>query len=309
MSALTVVVMGYRNRGTIVDAVRSVLQQESPTPFEVVVVTSGGDGSADAVRAHFPDVAVLDSSQRLLPGGARNAGVAAAKGDVIAFLAADCRAEPGWISSRLAAHRAGHVAVASAVTNGGAHTPSGWASHYLQYAWRSPSRPAGPVSYPDARVYGISFDRALLARLGPFDDALPAGEDALVSRCLGEEGIPVWYEPAVRTAHIGSAGFRHMLADLYRRGQLRTKIRSSWEGTPSRKRALWMAVRRWRMLLLSATVMMWRSGPHTRARLLLFPWLAVGAAAFVAGWTREGLRMTGTTPGEHKKRHARTETE
>ena len=39
--ALSVVVMGYRNRDTIVRAVRSVVDQASPGPFEVVVVTSG----------------------------------------------------------------------------------------------------------------------------------------------------------------------------------------------------------------------------------------------------------------------------
>lgn len=298
MSALTVVVMGYRNRATILRAVRSVLDQEAPDPFEVIVVTSGDDDSAAAVRARFPGVTLLESSWRLLPGGARNVGVAAAKGNVIAFLAADCLAEPGWVASRLTAHRAGHLAVASSVTNGGARTPSSWASYCLQFAGRSPSRPAGPASYPDPGVYGISFDRALLARLGPFDESMPAGEDVLRARSLAKEGIPVWYEPAVHTAHIQSAGFRHMLADLSRRGRLRARVRSSWEGTPSRGRALWRAIGRWRRLVLSTAVMMWRYAPGDRARLLLFPWLATGAVAFVAGWTKEVLCMAGTASAE-----------
>src|SRR5205807_246568 len=72
---LTVVVMGYRNEATILRSIRSVVDQSSDDPFEIVVVTSGGDHSADLVAQAFPHLSVVDSSSRLFPGGARNAGI------------------------------------------------------------------------------------------------------------------------------------------------------------------------------------------------------------------------------------------
>ena len=57
---------------------------------------SGDDGSAELVRERFPDVVdLVHSRARLLVGGARNLGVAASHGEVVAFLGADCVAEPG----------------------------------------------------------------------------------------------------------------------------------------------------------------------------------------------------------------------
>ena len=68
--------MGYRNEDSIEASVRSLIDQESSEPFEVIVVTSGGDSSASIIKERFPDVRVYDSPERLMPGGARNVGVA-----------------------------------------------------------------------------------------------------------------------------------------------------------------------------------------------------------------------------------------
>ena len=62
--------MGYRDASTIERAVRSVVEQDTVVPFEVVVVTSGGDESEAVVRRSFPDLNVIASPTRLLPGGA-----------------------------------------------------------------------------------------------------------------------------------------------------------------------------------------------------------------------------------------------
>ena len=52
---------------------------------------------AAAVRHRYPTQRVVESTERLLPGGARNVGIANTDGTFVAFLAADCIAEPGWI--------------------------------------------------------------------------------------------------------------------------------------------------------------------------------------------------------------------
>src|SRR5690606_32824845 len=127
--AISVVVMGYRNSATIGEALRSLVDQECDGTVELIAVTSGDDRSGYEARAAAPEAQVAESPVRLMPGGARNAGIDASNGAVVAFLAADCVAEPGWTAARLAAHRAGHRVVAGAMTAAPPFRPSAWASH------------------------------------------------------------------------------------------------------------------------------------------------------------------------------------
>lgn len=294
--AVSVVVMAYRNERTIVDAVRSVLTQETPEPIEVIVVTSGGDGAAQLVRDAFPDVTVVESPSRLLPGAARNAGVATASGEFVAFLAADCLAEPGWLARRLADHRAGHGAVASAVTYAGPSRPWAWASYYLQYRERLPGRPAGIVSPPDPAVHGLSFDRAQLERIGPFDESLRIGEDTDAAQRLADLGVAIWFDPEIRTAHLGPRGLWFVLRDHFRRGARYSRfLLHAGRKSPSRSFA--------RVLLSNAVLFVkgtrrtlaicLRYAPGERWRVVLsVPFVAVARAASAVGMTSEELRAS-----------------
>src|SRR5690606_3971666 len=65
---------------------------------EIIVVDNGSK--------HFPeDICSRFSGVRLLlqlvpgPGPARNLGVAAAKGEILAFIDADCVPDPGWLAA------------------------------------------------------------------------------------------------------------------------------------------------------------------------------------------------------------------
>lgn len=290
--AISVVVMGYRNEATIVAAVSSVVSQQSPDPFEVVVITSGGDRSGDAVRAAFPDLTVVDVEGRLLPGGARNAGVSAATGEIVAFLAADCLAQPGWVAAQIAAHRAGHPVVASAVTAAPPQRPSAWASHFDLFSARLPWRVAGVVAHPDPAAHGLSFDRAVLDAIGPFDASVRVGEDTDAARRLAELGIEVWFEPRIQTGHRGPRNAWTMLVDRYQRGsRFAHASRGTLRGVSLGRAVLAYPVL-WTRGMARVVVASWRGGREQRLRLLVaMPWMAAGHAAALAGWYRERLRM------------------
>ena len=107
--SISVIIIGYRNDATIVAAVESIVNQQCDDEFELVVVDGGLDGAASSARSLvFHRARVIEIESRLMPGGARNVGIAHSSGEFIAFLAADCLAAPGWISARLAAHRQGY---------------------------------------------------------------------------------------------------------------------------------------------------------------------------------------------------------
>jgi len=73
---MTVAVMAYRNAGTVLRAVGSVLGQRSGEPFEVILVAPPRDPAIHAVRLRFPQVRIVECP-RPTPGSARNAAVAA----------------------------------------------------------------------------------------------------------------------------------------------------------------------------------------------------------------------------------------
>ena len=66
-------------------------------PSEVIVVIDYNDELAQRSRESFPHVRVIDNHLTKGLSGARNSGVLAATGDVIAFLDDDAYADPAWL--------------------------------------------------------------------------------------------------------------------------------------------------------------------------------------------------------------------
>ncbi|MDR6757022.1 glycosyltransferase involved in cell wall biosynthesis [Mycoplana sp. BE70] len=73
-------------------------QRSDGISFEVIVVDNGSADLPAAVCASFPDVRLV-SQPTPGPGPARNLGAAESSGDLLAFIDADCVAQPGWIKS------------------------------------------------------------------------------------------------------------------------------------------------------------------------------------------------------------------
>ena len=182
-----------------------------------------------------------------------------ARGDIISFLEADCIARPDWIRKRVAAHRAGHEAVASAVAVA-ANPLCGSSGDDVPLL----RKPVGGVATGRGRapaLHGLSFTRDVLNRAGPFDEDRRIEEDSLMGRRLHELGVSVWFEPSVCIEHIGPTSLITLLkeqASLVRRqarhdilnhaagfvqiqGGIQVRIpgvRGGWEDGPTRLRAI-----------------------------------------------------------------------
>ncbi|MBL8536961.1 MAG: glycosyltransferase family 2 protein [Hyphomonadaceae bacterium] len=207
---LAVVVLSYGPRPTLVGAVRSLLTQDDRT--EIVVVHSGGGELPDALVSQ-PRVQVVVSPDRLLPGAARNLGIASTRAAFVAFLADDCLASPGWVRHRVSLHRAGVSAVASALTCHRPRSPIALAAHLSLYFRRMPG--ADPAL---ALRYGVSYTRALFERYGVFRDDLESGEDTEFNQRLAAHDAPAW-APEVVTVHIGPETLPAFFQAQWRRGQ------------------------------------------------------------------------------------------
>jgi glycosyltransferase involved in cell wall biosynthesis len=74
------------------------------TLFEIIVIDNGSAVSPEGVVARHAGVRLLHESKPG-PGPARNAGARWARGDVFAFIDADCRAHPDWLRTAVQALR------------------------------------------------------------------------------------------------------------------------------------------------------------------------------------------------------------
>lgn len=205
--SLTVVVPVRDRPVELAGCLESLARVRYPQPLEIVVVD---DGSAQPVQMR-DGVRLVRLSRSIGPAGARNAGVAACRTELVAFLDSDCAAEPGWLEALAPAFADPEVAAA-----GGRVLPAserGWLERYE--AVRSPldlgatpaaARPRSPVPY--LVTANLVVRRAAFEAAGGFDPAMRWGEDVDLCWRLVASGHRLVYEPsgAVRHHHRGEPG-------------------------------------------------------------------------------------------------------
>jgi glucosyl-dolichyl phosphate glucuronosyltransferase len=102
---ISVVVCAYTEArwDDTLDAVASLRAQRLP-PYEIILVVDHNPALLGRLKAKLPDIMVIpNSGPRGLSGG-KNTGVAAARGDVVAFLDDDAVADAGWLAAMAAGY-------------------------------------------------------------------------------------------------------------------------------------------------------------------------------------------------------------
>jgi O-antigen biosynthesis protein len=82
---------------SLVGAVASV-EAQSEKPSEIIVAIDHNEPLLEQVRALLPRVTAIPNDLARGLGGARNSGVHAASGSVVAFLDDDAVADPEWLA-------------------------------------------------------------------------------------------------------------------------------------------------------------------------------------------------------------------
>src|SRR5438045_3029619 len=104
LNSISVIVPCLGWPSTIATCLHALVAQSVAVPVEIVIVVNGPDVSA-APRS-WPGVTILREPAQGA-AAARNAGVLASTGDVLAFTDSDCVADPEWLASALQVMRAG----------------------------------------------------------------------------------------------------------------------------------------------------------------------------------------------------------
>lgn len=276
---LSAIVIAHQDEARIEQAVGAVVAQECEDPYEVIVVASGTDRTAEIVRERFPSVRVIVLPGHALPGRARNAGLAVARGEFISFPGSHVELPRGSLAARIRAHELGYSMVTGSTLNG-TKTASGWAAYFLDHSGSLPGRPSGPLTSPPG---SCSYARWALVEVGGFPEDMRAGEDTVVNSALWRSGHRAYRAGDVHLVHHNPCQnplrlIRHHF------------IRGRAMGRMLRGRSPWTLVR-WfvgyvptRLRRTSANVRRW-GGPLRSTYYRVVPLVLLGTvAAFVGTW-------------------------
>ena len=222
---VSVVVCSYNGGRTIDECLESLAGLQYPD-YEVIVIDDGStDDTAAIARRH--DVRLLSTPNRGL-SAARNAGLALATGEIVAYIDDDAWADPHWL-----AYLATTLLTTEHAGAGGPNVPppgDGEVAHAVAAA------PGGPVpvllSAREAEHLpgcNMAFRRSALAAVGGFDPRFrTAGDDVDVCWRLRDHGGTLGFSAAALVWH-------------HRRGS----VRAYWRQQSGYGRAEALLERKW----------------------------------------------------------------
>jgi GT2 family glycosyltransferase/glycosyltransferase involved in cell wall biosynthesis len=215
--AVSVVIPNWNGRDLLEKYLPSVIASGAD---EIIVVDNGSsDGSADFIRAAFPQVTVLALPENLGFGGGSNAGFRAAKNDIVVLLNSDMRVAPDFLAPLLEGFRDPEVfAVSCQIFFSDPHklreetglTQGWWQDGGLRVRHRLDDQVTDlfPCFYGGGG--SCAFDRKKFLELGGFDRLLEPFylEDTDLGYMAWKRGWKVLYQPrsVVYHEHRGTIG-------------------------------------------------------------------------------------------------------
>lgn len=208
---VSVIVPCYQPGELITGCLDTVLAQDLAGPFEVIVVESSGDGTAERIAARFPTVRVIAPPRRTFPAEAQNLGLAAASAPFVAITNHDCRVPPSWLRCLLARHGSGeYAAVGGAVGNGTPGSAIGSAAYWNEFNEFTAGAPAALV--PGVPQCNVCFRRDALVGTSPFPTVRFGAEELTFNYELGRRGGRFFFDPAIVVMHLNRTTWSAFLA-------------------------------------------------------------------------------------------------
>lgn len=200
------VVVATYNRKALLRRCLTALSNQALPAYEIIVVDDAStDGTGQMVQTEFPRVRYLRLDENRGPAAARNRGVAAATGDVVAFTDDDCIVPYEWLA-RLADGYSRHPEVVgvsgfqippAAVQQTNPVARAQRIMRQERWGTLADAERVGGDEIPGFGTNNASYRRDVLLELGGFDEWFPlaAGEDADLQKRVADAGYRLLYIP------------------------------------------------------------------------------------------------------------------
>ena len=196
---ISVVVCAYNAEPTMRDCLESLTKLAYPN-YEVIVVDDGSTDQTGAIAEEYPQFKIIHQPNRGL-SAARNVGMAAATGEIVAYTDSDAMPDPHWLT---------YVALKFTSTDfvgiGGPNLPppeEDWRANCVAAAPGSPTH----ILLDDETAEHIpgcnmAFRKDALAEVGGFDPTYTAaGDDVDICWRLQALGYKLGFSPAAIVWH------------------------------------------------------------------------------------------------------------
>jgi GT2 family glycosyltransferase len=195
---ISVIVCTYNGSRTIRDCLDALLRLEY-TNFEVIVVDDGSTDATAEIVCKYP-VHLISTENRGL-SSARNTGLEAAAGEIVAYLDDDAYPDPHWLTYLAAAFIHGTYAAV-----GGPNIPPAGDGPIADCVSNAPGGPVHVLLSDQEAEHipgcNMGFRKAALGAIGGFDPQFRvAGDDVDVCWRLQKKGWAVGFNPAAMVWH------------------------------------------------------------------------------------------------------------
>ncbi|MGE0823751.1 MAG: glycosyltransferase [Candidatus Binatia bacterium] len=196
---VSVVVCAYNAERTMEDCLISLEKLSYPN-YEVVVVNDGSTDRTQEICERFGYIRLINQVNKGL-SAARNVGIAAATGEIVAFTDSDCVADPDWLSYLVTTFvRSGRPAV------GGPNFPPPEDTLVPSAVAVSPGGPTHVLVNDEIAEHipgcNMAFRKEVLEEISGFDPIFrAAGDDVDLCWRLQNQGYEIGFSPAAIVWH------------------------------------------------------------------------------------------------------------
>ncbi len=229
---ISVVVCSYNGARTISDCLDGLAELDYPD-FEVIVVDDGSSDDTSAIASMYDVILIRTENQGL--SAARNTGMEAATGSIVAYTDDDARPDPDWLT---------FVAWSFLTTD---HTGVGGPN--IAPAGDGPiatcvaNAPGGPVQVlltdeiaEHVPGCNMAFRRDRLQEIGGFDPRFrAAGDDVDLCWRIQDRGWTIGFNPAAMVWHHRRNSVRTYLKQQFGYGKAESLLEAKW---PNRYNAM-----------------------------------------------------------------------
>jgi len=218
---ISVIVVAYNAERTIARCLESLCTLDFPS-YEILVVDDGSTDGTCGICREYRSVNLIRAAHGG-PSRARNLGVRAARGHLVAFTDSDCIPAPGWLTELLR----GFIDDKVAAVGGDQQSPEGESAfgcsvqEYLKtigfmIGYINMAKSMTPTCHnPSCNVV---YRRDILEAIGGFpDDQFPC-EDLAVDIQIRKQGYRLYYNPAAVVGHFRPANYRDFARMMRRYG-------------------------------------------------------------------------------------------
>lgn len=219
---LSIIVASYDSGTLIKGCLESLRNQNTDQPFEIIVVDSSMDGVAYLIKETFPEVRLYQFFERKFCGDARNVGLSVAKGEIIAFIDADCLADQNWANQIFQAHQSPHLAIGGTIANANPQSAIGWASYFCEFSQWMPGFPLRTIA--DIAGANMSYKRRVFEEYGFFIEGTYSSDTEFHWR-LEKNGQDLQFVPSILVFHHNIDQLGRFLRHEFEHGRSFARVR------------------------------------------------------------------------------------